>query len=64
MKYVLIFLSILVLLNSKETNEDLTITFFDIDNRDISDENGVLTSNSYFDDTNDLFDSKDIDEQT
>ena len=65
MKYLLIFLNIFVIINSMTTNEDIIITFTSIsDSCDISDENGVLALNSDYEDSNDLFDSNDIEEKT
>ena len=65
MKYLLIFLNIFVLINSKTTNEDIIISFYSpYGSSDISDENGVLALNSNYEDSNDLFDSNDIEEKT
>ena len=64
MKYLLIFLSIFVLLNSKTINEDIIINFRNPRNQYISDENGVFSLRSAYEDSNDLFDSNDIEEET
>lgn len=64
MKYLLIFLSIFAFLNCKETNEDITITFSDLYDQYISDENGVFSLRSNYKDSSDLFDNNDIEEKT
>ena len=64
MKYLFIFLSIFSLLNCKEINQDITITFTIPNEQYISDENGVFCLKSNFDDSNDLFDNNDIEEKT
>ena len=63
MTYLLILLSIIILINSKTINEDITINF-SVENQYISDENGVFSASSNYTDKNDLFDSNDIEEKT
>lgn len=65
MKYLLIFLSIFVLINSTVINEDIIITFKESGSgSSISDENGFLALRSDYKDSKDLFDSNDIEENT
>ena len=65
MKYLLIFLNIFILLNSKTINEDIIITFPDsYYYQDISDENGIFHLKSSYEDSKDCFDSVDIEEKT
>ena len=63
MKYFLILLSIIILINSKTINEDITINF-SVENQYISDENGVFSASSNYTDKNDFFNSSDIEEKT
>ena len=64
MKYILILLSIFSLFYFKETNADITITFSQNYDQDISDENGVFSLKSKYKDSNDLFNNNDIEEKT
>ena len=65
MKYYLVFLSICVLLNSKTINEEtIIITFASQYDQYISDNDGYFFFKSNYKDSNDVFDSDDIEEKT